>query len=76
MTIELVLLMSLYVFILFGFFFGEKGPRATFEKSAPRLAARMEAQISTGSGFADPKGVSQTADSPWKKPNGRPPGGF
>ncbi|MGE4131267.1 MAG: hypothetical protein AB7F86_06490 [Bdellovibrionales bacterium] len=51
MTIELVLLLGLYAFILMGAFFGDSGPIATFKRSAPRLAARVERNISVGDGF-------------------------
>jgi hypothetical protein len=67
-------LLSLYAFILLGVFLGDTGVQATFEKSAPKLAARMEANISTGTGFADPNGAK--APPTWRKPNGRPQGGF
>lgn len=75
MSTELILLLSIYAFILLGIFFDEKtGVSATFENSAPKLAARMEANISTGTGFADPKGGNGRPN--WIKPNNRPPGGF
>ncbi len=75
MSTELILLLSLYAFILLGVFFDpETGIGATFEKSAPRLAARVEANISTGTGFADPAGGNSKPS--WLKPSGRPPGGF
>lgn len=67
MTTELVLLLGLYVFIVMGAFLGDLGPIETFKKSAPRLAARVEANISTGDGFrnsADGQGVK------WVKPEG------
>lgn len=74
MTTELILLLALYAFILLGVFFGENGPRATFEKSAPRLAARMEANISTGTGFLNPQGGNSKTE--WLKPDNQPTGGF
>lgn len=51
MTTELVLILGLYAFILMGVFFGDMGPIATFNKSAPRLAARIERNVTTGKGF-------------------------
>lgn len=51
MTTELVLILGLYAFILMGVFFGDMGPIATFNKSAPRLAARIERNVTTGRGF-------------------------
>jgi hypothetical protein len=67
MTVELVLLLGLYVFIVLGAFLGDLGPIQTFKKSAPRLAARIERNISTGDGFRNSKdgqGVN------WHKPQG------
>ncbi len=51
MTTELVLILGLYAFILMGVFFGDMGPIATFNKSAPRLAARIERNVTIGKGF-------------------------
>lgn len=71
MTTELVLLLGLYVFLIMGAFLGDSGPIETFKKSAPRLAARVERNISTGDGFRnsrDGQGVN------WIKPDG-PSGG-
>lgn len=67
MTVELVLLLGIYAFILLGAFLGESGPIETFRKSAPRLGARIERNISTGDGFRtsnDGMGVN------WIKPEG------
>lgn len=52
MTTELVLLLSMFVFIVLGGFIKDGGPRKTFEESAPRLAARLERDIATGADFA------------------------
>jgi hypothetical protein len=61
MTVELVLLLSVYAFIVLGIFLGDLGPIETFKKSAPRLAARIERNVSTGDGFrnsnTDGKGI-------------------
>jgi hypothetical protein len=66
MTTELVLLLSIFAFLIFGAFMGDLGPIATFRKSGPKLGARIERNISTGDGFrdslADGKGIS------WKGP--------
>jgi hypothetical protein len=51
MTVELVLLLGIYAFIVLGAFLGPSGPIATFKQSAPRLAARVERNISVGDGF-------------------------
>lgn len=63
MTTELVLLLSMFVFIVLGGFIGEGGPRRTFEESGPKLGARIERDISTGAGF---KGKNAT--QPWVAP--------
>ncbi len=67
MTVELVLLLGLYAFLLLGAFMGENGPIETFRKSGPRLGARIERNVTTGDGFrssSDGKPVS------WVKPEG------
>lgn len=68
MTVEYVLLMGIFVFIVIGVFLGDLGPIATFNKSAPRLAARIERNVSVGDGFRRPgrdgRGVS------WREPEG------
>lgn len=48
MTTEFILLVALYAFILIGVFLGEKGPIATFQISGPRLAGKIERDISNG----------------------------
>ena len=71
MTTEFVLLLGLYAFILLGAFLGERGPIQTFNKSAPRLAAKMERDISVGKGFKDKsKGRSPTVT--WLNPDQQP----
>jgi len=66
MTVELVLLLGLYAFIILGAFLGPMGPVETFNKSAPRLAARVERNVSTGNGFRSaPAGVEAVS---WRKP--------
>lgn len=67
MTTELVLLLGIYGFMILGAFLGDLGPIETFKKSAPRLGARVERNISTGDGFResqDGTGVN------WIKPQG------
>jgi hypothetical protein len=67
MTTELVLLLGIYAFLLLGAFLGDLGPIETFKKSAPRLGARVERNVSVGDGFRqskDGKGVN------WIKPEG------
>jgi hypothetical protein len=55
MTTELVLLLGIYAFLLLGAFLGDLGPIQTFKKSAPRLAARVERDVSVGDGFRQSK---------------------
>ena len=68
MTVEYVLLMALFALVLVGVIFGESGPKATFESSAPRLAARLERNLATGTGWSSPKGVGG-----WIVPTSAPP---
>ncbi|MCB0342812.1 MAG: hypothetical protein H6626_12220 [Pseudobdellovibrionaceae bacterium] len=51
MSTEFILLLSIYAFIMLGVFFGDSGPIETFRNATPRLAARMERNISVGHGF-------------------------
>mgnify|MGYP001594411181 CR=1 FL=1 len=74
MSLELVLLLFLYAFFLVGMFMGPSGPRATFEKSAPRLAARIEQHLATGADFKDPRNPGQPLS--FTKPDAKPPGGW
>lgn len=69
MTIEYILLLGLFAFILVGAFTGEKGPLKVFENSAPRLGARVEQQMSTGSQFRGLK-------NDWQLPPTAPPTGL
>jgi len=55
-TTEFVLLLALYAFILLGAFLGDKGPAATFKSAGPRLAAKVEKDVSIGKGFQDQSG--------------------
>lgn len=54
MVTELVLLLALWAFILLGVFMGDNGPWGTFKTSAPRLAARVERNVSIGHSFYNP----------------------
>jgi hypothetical protein len=67
MTVELVLLLSLYAFLVLGVFLGDLGPIETFKKSGPRLAARVERSISVGDGFRQSKDGKAIN---WIKPQG------
>ena len=64
MTTELVLLLSMFVFIVLGGFLGDGGPRNTFKQSGPRLAARIERDLATGEGFNGKDGGTNK----WKAP--------
>lgn len=65
MTTELILLLGLFAFILLGSFLNkDTGIEAVFKKSAPRLGARIEKHLETGSGFPE------TWQAPEKMPKG------
>lgn len=51
MTTELVLLLSIFAFIVMGVFLGDLGPIETFNRSGPRLAAKIERNIAIGYEF-------------------------
>jgi hypothetical protein len=67
MTVEYVLLLSIYAMITLGVFLGDFGPIATFKKSAPRLAARIERNISVGHGYNESRDGSGVN---WLEPEG------
>lgn len=71
MTTELVLLLSVFAFITGPLFFRENGPVRVFEKSGPKLGARLEKNIATGQRFNIIGGVPQG----WDPPDGAPPDG-
>ena len=67
MTVELVLLLSIFATVTLGIFLGDVGPIQTFKKATPKLGARVERNISVGDGFRnskDGKGVV------WDPPTG------
>ncbi|MBX7232086.1 MAG: hypothetical protein K1X29_08375 [Bdellovibrionales bacterium] len=66
MTTELVLLLGIYAYIILGVFLGDLGPLATFKKSGPRLAARIERNISIGNKFITSDGKTTR----WQAPGG------
>jgi hypothetical protein len=51
MTLESILILCIYAFVLLGVFFGPSGPIATFKNSGPRLGAIVERNVATGEGF-------------------------
>jgi hypothetical protein len=71
MTTELVLLLGLFAFLVGGVFFGEKGPIGVFNKSGPRLAARVEKHLTVGREFK----IKGGAHHEWQKPSTNPPTG-
>ena len=66
MTTEFVLILAIYAFVLLGVF--KNGPKVTFDKSAPRLAAMVERDLAVGKEFRLPSGKSYLE---WKDPNNR-----
>lgn len=65
MTIEYVLLL-----IMGGLVFTSalmKAPKSAFEKGGVRLAARVETQLATGSGFKSYPGEGSNGTVPWNK---------
>lgn len=67
MTTEFVLLLGLFAFILLGTLLGDRGPVKTFQGSAPRLAAKIERDISVGRNFQNQKTGDATIT--WQDPN-------
>jgi hypothetical protein len=55
MTVELVLLLSIFATVTLGIFLGDVGPIQTFKKATPKLGARIERNISVGDGFRNSK---------------------
>lgn len=70
MTTELVLLLGIFAFIVGGLFFGERGPIQVFEKSGPRLAARIEKHVTVGREFKQKGEINQ-----WTKADSGAPDG-
>lgn len=64
MTTELVLLLSIFAFILMGVFLGDMGPLETFKSSGPRLGARVERNIAIGYKFQSADGKK----AQWRSP--------
>lgn len=73
MTTELVLLLCMFAFITGPVFYGENGPIRVFQKSGPRLGARLEQQIATGRGFKIKGGTMKWT---YPKSGGAPDGRF
>jgi hypothetical protein len=58
MTVEYVLLLSLFVFLVMGSLVS--GPQKSFDNAAPKLGARVEKHLITGDGFGSSKGNGVT----------------
>jgi hypothetical protein len=70
MTTELVVLLAIFVFVTLTAFFGPNGPIQVYKNSGPKLAARIENQISSGTSFS----VKQAGTSEhWIAPSGPSP---
>lgn len=65
MTIEVILLLALSVFFFLGTMVADFGGKGFFPTSAPRLAARLERNLMTGSGFVNSAGEGVK----WEVPN-------
>lgn len=63
MTVEYVLLMALFVFMVMGAL--TSTPQTTFDKAAPKLGARVEKHLTTGNGFGKSNG-NQVAPIEWQ----------
>jgi hypothetical protein len=61
MTVEYILLLALFSFILLGALVS--GPQKSFDQAAPRLGARVEGHLTTGDGFTVDGGAEQVK---WK----------
>ena len=61
MTVEYILLLSLFVFIVMGALID--GPQKSFTNAGPKLGARVEKHLITGDGFGQSQG---TGTSPLK----------
>ncbi|PIU00377.1 MAG: hypothetical protein COT74_05450 [Bdellovibrionales bacterium CG10_big_fil_rev_8_21_14_0_10_45_34] len=74
MTTELVILLSLFTFLMVGAFLGENSSlKATLRDASPRLGARLERHIEVGSGFAEKSRNGSIRDPiTWQVPEGNP----
>jgi hypothetical protein len=63
MTVEYILLLSLFVFMVAGALIG--GPQKAFDKAGFKLSARVEKHLITGDGFGNKSG-NGTTPLQWK----------
>jgi hypothetical protein len=64
MTTELVLLLTIFAFVVMGVFLGDMGPLETFRNSGPRLGARIERNMAIGRSFVARDGRSARWQAP------------
>lgn len=64
MTVEYVLLLSLFVLFVMGALI--KGPFDSFESAGPKLGARVEKHLITGDGFTRSNGSSGNVTHRWE----------
>jgi hypothetical protein len=62
MTVEYILLMTLFVLFLAGSII--HGPFDAFDNGGPKLGARIEHHLMTGDGFKSKGGAAQQWDAP------------
>jgi hypothetical protein len=69
MAIETIILFIITFFVITGVFVGEGGIETSFQEAAPKLGAKIEKHLETGSGFTE---VSQDATNPigWSRKSG------
>ncbi len=63
MTVEYILLMALFAFVVMGALV--TNPKRSFENAGPILGARVEKHLTTGDGFGPKKG-SGTVPLQWE----------
>jgi hypothetical protein len=72
MTTEMVLLLSIFAFVVLGAFVGPNaGPNYAFLTGSPHLGARIEQQLTTGRGF--PAHPNSAASNEYLKPQQEAP---
>lgn len=63
MTVEYVLLISLFVFLVMGAL--TSTPQRSFDNAGPKLGARVEKHLTTGEGFG-PRNGSKVTPLDWE----------
>ncbi len=69
MAIETIILFITTFFIIIGVFIGNGGIETSFQEAAPKLGAKIEKHLETGSGFTN---ASANAENPigWSRKSG------